>query len=761
MKQGLLKHALSTIASRHGNNQLQTGKEAAQKKGEGVGEVVYQDLLHVQQSYLQEAKLFQDKRFVHSHSMHLNGREKSKRLLYLFQKDLMPGISGQILESKENREKMKVKSVSKTAKGLAWTFLVLLDAGMLFYIFLFAVSQNEYRQTAWAQSFAVWLIAEVFLVSTCMVLITHIAIPSIIMKDVQAIKSKLVDSLVQYHQLLQSEKEKQQDGGMISNDNETGEKGKEKKGDVFNAAEYLFVSYKLAKAFPQVKTAQIISHYQTVWPRQSYQHVVDVSKSYDRKFTALTQSASMVVLFFVSNLLTVPVTIQDMVLQMVTTIVTGYTFLIHVQLFHIYPVLIIVPSLCIGVVVHFLLQSHHRHQQHAAMQLLIQGSKEKDKKAEGEGGAAAAGERAVVDAKAQTEKDSLGEEEAERKMIEEESKNEKKAGRRKMSIHSNRSEDYLPSDEELEEKEDVEEGGGEYEEWSGGVPSVEYEVEAYQYDYDYDDGYYEYEEGYEEGGYGEEIHFDARLDDYHEEEGEGEVEEGGWYYDEEGNLINQYDENIKPSGEYDDEEGERGGIHYPRDRSLSDIFSSSSSSAILSSHGKGGQGDVTDDGEDEEEGQDEHAIDLMSYLQPASTSTSLHVPAGHRTRRQSLQQGVDLLQLAQSFLLPSKGKEASTSEGRRPRRVVRKRATEEVEEVEEGWRLEQIELKEVAEEKYEAEEGEAEKEHEEEDHVISDEKFEQLMGRLDSEEDEEVDISDNGEASSSDSDDEDYDDDIL
>jgi hypothetical protein len=72
----------------------------------------------------------------------MSEREKSKRLLYLFQKDLMPGISGQMLESKDRRDELVIKSVSQSAKWLTWIALTLLNVGMLFYIFLFAVSQE-------------------------------------------------------------------------------------------------------------------------------------------------------------------------------------------------------------------------------------------------------------------------------------------------------------------------------------------------------------------------------------------------------------------------------------------------------------------------------------------------------------------------------------------------------------------------------------------------------------------------------------------
>ncbi len=65
----------------------------------------------------------------------------------------------------------------------------------------------------------------------------------------------------------------------------------------------------------------------------------------------------MVAMFFITSLMTVPLSIQDMVVQMFTTAVTGYTILIHVDLYKIYPVLIFVPTIVMLAVLHFIVKS--------------------------------------------------------------------------------------------------------------------------------------------------------------------------------------------------------------------------------------------------------------------------------------------------------------------------------------------------------------------------------------------------------------------
>jgi hypothetical protein len=62
-------------------------------------------------------------------------------------------------------------------------------------------------------------------------------------------------------------------------------------------------------------------------------------------------------MFFLSGFLSVPIAIQDMIMEIVTTTTTGYTILLHLRLYTIFPVLIIIPTLFIAVIVHFLIQA--------------------------------------------------------------------------------------------------------------------------------------------------------------------------------------------------------------------------------------------------------------------------------------------------------------------------------------------------------------------------------------------------------------------
>ena len=277
---------------------------------------------------------------------HLSKQEIGQRILFLFQCDLLPGVSGKILELKSTRDKSKLKYASWLQKCLGWLFLLALDCGMLFYIFLFALTQTGSRQNAWFQSFAMWIIVEICLVSTAIVFVSHIVVPLLVMKDITQIKRRLIENIREFNDKVNRKTADNQNVDQIDEENE-----------VFNAAKYLFVSTRLAKHYPMLKQSKIISQFSTPWPRQSYHRVDNVSKQYDKKFSAVTKSASFLLMFFVGHFVSMPSCLQDIVIQMSSTAAIGYVFLLHLQLYQIYPALVILPISIIAIVVHFIIES--------------------------------------------------------------------------------------------------------------------------------------------------------------------------------------------------------------------------------------------------------------------------------------------------------------------------------------------------------------------------------------------------------------------
>lgn len=302
---------------------------------------------------------------------------KGKHLLNLFQRDLLPGINGEILASKNARDAKRVVVVSPWAKMLGWTAIVLVNLGMLFYVYLFALSQTQTRQGAWLQSFMLWFIMEVFIVSTVICYVTHFLIPSVVSTDLQKVKRKLLDTVRDYNERLKKQLEKrkkarrdsiaQRLAGVntpmppLQPDGEVEDSVLDvdtpPQHALFNAAQYFFVSYRLAAKFPTLKESKIIRAFHTQWPRVSYyQNKKDVSQSYNALATSIGRSVAMVVFYLLGNLMQLPASFQDIFVGMFCTAAVGYTALLHISLYEWLPVLVVLPAIVLLLLAHFFIR---------------------------------------------------------------------------------------------------------------------------------------------------------------------------------------------------------------------------------------------------------------------------------------------------------------------------------------------------------------------------------------------------------------------
>jgi low affinity Fe/Cu permease len=392
-----------------------------------VAEIVLNELKHLHHQMKREKQLF----FMTLRTDPM----KNKRLLYLFQKDLLPGIQGMILEAKASRDEVILKGSSTQAKFLGWIYLGVTNVGMLFYILLFALTQPTDRQQAWGQSFALWLVAEIFIVGTLIVLIMHVWIPAITMTDVLTIQKKLTETISNYQKNLEEEKLKQEKAKEkkyllltnVENNNENsyeeqeqekkfsrvrdGKGGKPQRKSVlgkllrrnsedemendlvainetegkepesedaqwkpFNATKYLFLSHRISKLYSDLTIAKIILNFHSPYPKQSYQYVANLSSSYEQSSSGVSRAFSILLLYFLTSLLAMPVSMQDMFIQATTTVLSGYFILIHYQLFQLSPMLMIVPVAVIGILlsVRQIMKKHSREEQERLKKLKLE-----------------------------------------------------------------------------------------------------------------------------------------------------------------------------------------------------------------------------------------------------------------------------------------------------------------------------------------------------------------------------------------------------
>eukprot|EP01036_Dinobryon_divergens_P024404 gene24404-32851_t len=277
-------------------------------------------------------------------SAQIGEKEKSRRLLHLFQRDLLPGLSGDILAAKSARDAVATRrSVSVRTKIFFYVLIAVANALMLFYVLLFAIQQTKHRQRAWFESFMLWFMTEILLTCTMVVWILHYLIPTIIVGDVRKVEQKMLS-------ILFSSTARADSGTTTSSTDET----------EFNAAEYLFVSRRIAKRLPNNPIAKLILSFKTPWPRNSFKRVEvdDSSSSVCRSGISYALGNFLGMFAYgLGGFLQLPQGIQDGAVHTASALASGYVVLFHEQLFSFYPALAFVPLFCFCIYIHSLLNN--------------------------------------------------------------------------------------------------------------------------------------------------------------------------------------------------------------------------------------------------------------------------------------------------------------------------------------------------------------------------------------------------------------------
>jgi hypothetical protein len=321
---------------------------------------------------------------------------KRRRLMFLFLKDLSHGVSGGMLSTKAERDssvatsrRARLDGVSPWVKMQGWVLVGVLDSGMLFYVFLFAMRQTHSRQSAWFQSFMMWLGFDFFVAATAGVVFTHLLLPLYVLADVSKLKEKVLGDLMAFREkYLERESAAPRDleegsgsgtgpgcgsraasAAAVSVSGSLGVGGEEKKGakgedegekrkedpPSFNAAKYLFVSWRVASLCRELPESRLVLEFSTPWPKKRFGvKKAEVAKEYDQDmlFDAVTQ----VVVFFLASLLRCHVLVQDMIVQTVCNSGLGLLAVGLVGLYAIHPVLLVAVLVGLFVLVCYLVR---------------------------------------------------------------------------------------------------------------------------------------------------------------------------------------------------------------------------------------------------------------------------------------------------------------------------------------------------------------------------------------------------------------------
>jgi hypothetical protein len=202
----------------------------------------------------------------------MSPEQQGRRLLVLFLKDLLADISGEVLENKSMQGRMvNMQPLEKWKKVLGYLFIASLDLGLLLYIVLFAMSQDKSRQIAWILSYVAWLVLEVVVVSSLVMLMSHFVVPSMMLSEIRATKAKMIDTIQEYQSKLLGVSTVH-DVGVVE----------------FNAAPFFFMSSRLALKFPGSIESEIIRDFKTDLPKRTYQRVKMTAMDMCRRRLRLT-----------------------------------------------------------------------------------------------------------------------------------------------------------------------------------------------------------------------------------------------------------------------------------------------------------------------------------------------------------------------------------------------------------------------------------------------------------------------------------------
>jgi hypothetical protein len=194
---------------------------------------------------------------------------------------------------------------------------------MLFYIFLFAITQDQARQSAWIQSFIIWLALEIFLVSSLVMVMSQFVVPSLVFSEMKMIKTKMISMVHAYQSKMLRERPTTGDNYLADSS--------------FDVAPFLFVSTRLARKYPQSLESKIIRDFKTTVPNRSYQRDKKSSMNVYRnrlRFTAVMNSINLIFLYFIGLIMSLPTSsVERSFYDVLSWVAVGFSVLFQSLLF--------------------------------------------------------------------------------------------------------------------------------------------------------------------------------------------------------------------------------------------------------------------------------------------------------------------------------------------------------------------------------------------------------------------------------------------
>lgn len=171
------------------------------------------------------------------------------------------------------------------------------------------------------------------------------------MRNVAKMRNEVIASLVRCNRAL-ANRQRQKQRAIHHQQQQSSSSSSTVAPSSFNAARYLFTSHLLAQKTLHLRASQIVSAFETPFPRESYGHAAG-EKENDDIVSAITNGFIGIVVFVLTTFLKLPNQSQDLVVRLVVTVIVSYLMDWHLLLYHLHPVLVLIPSSVCGIVSYF------------------------------------------------------------------------------------------------------------------------------------------------------------------------------------------------------------------------------------------------------------------------------------------------------------------------------------------------------------------------------------------------------------------------
>jgi hypothetical protein len=274
--------------------------------------------------------------------------QRKQRLVFLFVKDLIvTSVARDVMSSTERRDtaqRMGIAKVLLSVKVLCGFLIGAIDVTLLYSLYLFANHLPQSLQYAWCTSLALWFAFEIFISSSGVVLLLHLLVPLLFLPEVQRAKERalyvMIADLDHCQEEGQRRRSQAQGQGL---------------GSSFNAAQYLFPSYRVAALLPDLPTSRAVASFRTSLPRDR--------QRYQAQVLSLSGLIKRLCSLFLSSILSCHELLQEVMAQMAHDTIAGLLIVLTIGFFRINAILIVIPLLLTSLGVYLILTRRNKSRQ--------------------------------------------------------------------------------------------------------------------------------------------------------------------------------------------------------------------------------------------------------------------------------------------------------------------------------------------------------------------------------------------------------------